>query len=73
MLKLVKSAESGFLYVIVTNHVNWHKENYPSDRENREFENAICVGTLTGSLGGFNVDCKRINLWAAYCCMAVQK
>ena len=23
-----------FLYVIVTNHVNWHRENLRSDREN---------------------------------------
>ena len=34
------------MYVIVINHVNWHRENLRSDRENREFENVILVGTL---------------------------
>ena len=29
------------VYVIVTNHVNWHREKLQSDRENREFENEI--------------------------------
>ena len=33
------------MYVIVTSHVNWHRENLQSDKEknmeNREFENEI--------------------------------
>ena len=24
------------MYIIVTNHVNWHRENLQSDRKNRE-------------------------------------
>ena len=34
------------VYVKVTNHVNWHRENLQSDGKNREFENEIRVGTL---------------------------
>ena len=30
-----------FVFVIVTNHVNWHRENLRSDRENREFKSEI--------------------------------
>ena len=30
-----------FVYVIVTKFVNLHKENFRSDRENREFESGI--------------------------------
>ena len=34
-LKLDKSAKSvSCVYVIVTNHINWHRENLPSNREN---------------------------------------
>ena len=33
-------------WVIVTNHVHWRRENLLLDRKNREFENAIRVGTL---------------------------
>ena len=32
---------SPFMYVIVTNHVNWHMEDLRSDRENTKFENTI--------------------------------
>ena len=31
--KMDKSAKS-FVYAILTNHVNWHRENLQSDREN---------------------------------------
>ena len=32
--KLDRSAIDSFVYVIVTNYVNWHRENLRSDREN---------------------------------------
>ena len=32
--KLERSAKSVFLYVIVSNYVNWHRENLQLDREN---------------------------------------
>ena len=35
-----------FVFGIVTNHVNRHRENLQLDKENREFENAILLGTL---------------------------
>ena len=31
---LFRSCQVSFVYVIVTNHVNWHRENLHSDREN---------------------------------------
>ena len=35
------SAKSVLCLYLVTNYVNWHRENLRSDRENREFENTI--------------------------------
>ena len=56
------------MYVIVTNHVNWHRENLQSDREkqgqHREFENIIRVGTLNGTFFFPFFFCNHLKLWA---------
>ena len=39
------------MYVIVTNHVNWHSENLQPDRENREK-----TGNLKRNLSGYPVQ-----------------
>ena len=39
--KFCLDCQVSLVCVIVTNHVNWHRENSQGDRENREFENTI--------------------------------
>ena len=34
MYAIVKVCQVSFVYAIVTNHVNWHREHLRSDREN---------------------------------------
>ena len=53
------------MYVIVTNHVNWHRENLRSDRENTgnlktQFEWVPCIGCPQGTAGeGDTADSRR--------------
>ena len=41
----LRSCQVSFVYVKVTNHINWHRANLQSDREkqgkHKEFDNAI--------------------------------
>ena len=49
------------MYVIVTNDVNWHRENLRSDRENTEnlkmqFEWVPCQGVCEGNVKGLTIQ-----------------
>ena len=44
------------MYVIVTNHVNWHRENLQSDRENTGNSKTQFEWVPWGGLGGGGVS-----------------